>query len=530
VRICGGTGAKVTRLTLGELPPRRRGQDLSAQVWPEEGSSQPRAYEAAATAKGPNKQPWTDAEVSMTKVVAESRTEMSLRPRDTAAGSRRCSRNERQTATATKDNVGPQPSALMEEVLRKENLKRALKRVRANKGSPGVDGMTVDQLSGHLREHWPHIREQLLNATYVPEAVRVVKIPKPSGGTRMLGIPTVQDRWIQQAILQVIGPIFDAGFSDHSYGFRPGRDAQQAVEQARSYMAGGQRWVVDLDLEKFFDQVNHDMLMSRVARKIKDKRLLKLIRRYLAAGMMTDGVVSARTAGTPQGGPLSPLLSNVLLDDLDKELERRGHHFCRYADDCNIYVSSRKAGERVMESVTRFLEHKLKLKVNRAKSAVGRPWDRKFLGYTVTTHKPPRLKPAPQSVKRAKAKIREIVRRGRGRNIQRTIEDINLFVRGWFGYFRKCEVKQQLESLDEWLRHHLRSILWRQWKTPRNRARMLQRYGTRPDKAKRATSNGRGPWWNACAPHMHAAITNATLFEWGLLSLLKMYEELNRTA
>ena len=249
----------------------------------------------------------------------------------------------------------------------------------------------------------------------------------------MLGIPTVLDRLIEQGILQVIGPIFDTGFSESSYGFRPGRSALQAVEQARKYMADGRRWVVDFDLEKFFDRVNHDILMSRVARKIKDKRLLKLIRRFLEAGLMTDGVVSPRVAGTPQGGPLSPLLSNVLLDDLDKELERRGHRFCRYADDCNVYVRSEKAGQRVMSSVTSFLERKLKLKVNRDKSAVGRPWKRKFLGYTVTVNKQPRLKPAPASVKRAKAKIRQITRRGRGRNIQRTIKDINLYTRGWFG-------------------------------------------------------------------------------------------------
>jgi RNA-directed DNA polymerase len=466
----------------------------------------------------------------MAKVVVESRTEKSERPRDTVTGSRRCPRNERQTVTATEEPIGPQPALLMEEVVRKENLIRALKRVRANKGAPGVDGMTVDQLGDHLREHWPCIREQLLSGTYVPQPVRVVEIPKPSGGTRMLGIPTVLDRFIEQAILQVIGPIFDVGFSESSYGFRPGRSAHQAVEQARKHIAAGRRWTVDLDLEKFFDRVNHDILMSRVARKIKDKRLLKLIRRYLEAGLMTDGVVSPHTAGTPQGGPLSPLLSNVLLDDLDKELERRGHCFSRYADDCNIYVCSREAGERVMASVTEFLERKLKLRVNRAKSAVDRPWKRKFLGYTVTVNKQPRLKPAPESVKRAKAKIRQITRRGRGRNIQRVIKDINLFTRGWLGYFRMSEVKQPFDVLDQWIRHHLRKILWRQWKTPRTRAKMLRRFGVWPENAKRATSNGRGPWWNAGAPHMHAAITNERLFEWGLQSLLGMQRGLSRAA
>ena len=455
---------------------------------------------------------------------------MSERPRDTAAGSRRCPGNERQTATATKEPIGPQPSLLMEEVVRKENLIRALKRVRANKGAPGVDGMTVDQLRDHLREHWTRIREQLLSGTYMPQPVRVVEIPKPNGGTRMLGIPTVLDRFIEQANLQVIGPIFDVGFSESSYGFRPGRSALQAVEQARKHIAAGRRWVVDLDLEKFFDRVNHDILMSRVARKIKDKRLLKLIRRYLEAGLMMDGVVSPHTAGTPQGGPLSPLLSNVLLDDLDKELERRGHCFSRYADDCNIYVGSREAGERVMASVTGFLERKLKLKVNRAKSAVDRPWRRKFLGYTVTTNKQPRLKPAPESVKRAKAKIRQITRRGKGRNIQQTIEDINLYICGWFGYFRMSEVKQPFDVMDQWIRHHLRKILWRQWKTPQNREKMLHSFGVWPELAKRAASTRYGPWWNAGARHMHAAITNERLLEWGLSSLLTMHQGLNRAA
>lgn len=460
----------------------------------------------------------------MAKVVAESRTERSERPESTSAGSRRWLGSVRQTVTAKAEPTGPQPSLLMEEVLRRENLLTAYKRVCANKGAPGVDGMTVEALGDYLREHWTEIKEQLLSMSYEPKPVRVVEIPKPSGGgKRMLGIPTVLDRLIQQAILQVMGPLFDSGFSEFSYGFRPGRSAQQAVRQAREYMAGGRRWVVDLDLEKFFDRVNHDILMSRVARKVKDKRLLKLIRSFLNAGLMKSGVVSSRREGTPQGGPLSPLLSNILLDDLDKELERRGHRFCRYADDCNVYVASRKAGERVMDSVTSFLEKKLKLKVNGDKSAVARPWERKFLGYTVTTHKsPPRLKPAPESVKRAKAKIRRITRSGKGRNIERVIEELNLFTRGWFGYYRLGEVKQQFINLDEWIRRRLRKILWLQWKKPRTRARKLERYGIWPERARRATSNGRGPWWNAGASHMHGAITNARLSKWGLLSLVEM--------
>lgn len=464
----------------------------------------------------------------MTKVVTENRTEGSERVKDTSAGSRRCLGSECQTVTAKEENTEPQRSLLMEEVLRRENMKTALKRVRANKGAPGVDGMTVDALEDYLREHWTETKEQLLSSSYQPQAVRVVEIPKASGGTRMLGIPTVLDRLIQQAILQVIGPIFDADFSESSYGFRPGRSAQGAVEQAREYVAEGRRWVVDVDLEKFFDRVNHDLLMSRVARKIKDKRLLKLVRSYLNAGLMQDGVVSLRAEGTPQGGPLSPLLSNILLDDFDKELERRGHLFCRYADDSNVYVCSRNAGQRVMESVTDYLERKLKLKVNRDKSAVGRPWERKFLGYTMTVNKSPRLKPAPQAVKRVKAKIRRITRSGKGQNIQRVIRHIGRLIRGWFGYYRLTEVKQQFINLDEWVRHRLRKILWQQWKKPRTRAKKLEHFGIWPEKAKRATSNGRGPWWNAAAPHMHAAITNARLSEWGLLSLVKMQRELTR--
>jgi group II intron reverse transcriptase/maturase len=416
----------------------------------------------------------------------------------------------------------------MEEVLRRENLFAALKRVKANKGAPGVDGMSVDELPRHLREAWPVIREQLLSETYVPSPVREVHLPKPGGGTRMLGIPTVLDRLITQAILQVMSPIFDRDFSAHSYGFRPGRSAHQAIEQARRYMEAGNRWVVDLDLEKFFDQVNHDLLMNRVARKIKDKRLLRLIRRYLTAGILHGGLVSIREAGTPQGSPLSPLLSNILLDEFDKELERRGHCFCRYADDANVYVRSRRAGDRVMASLTHFLESKLRLKVNRAKSAVDRPWKRKFLGYTVTNHRSPRLKPAPQSVQRAKDRIREITHKGRGRNILRVIKEINQFTRGWVGYFRLATVKQAFDTLDQWLRRRLRKILWEQWKKPKTRYRRLVALGVNAERARKATATGLGAWWNAGASHMHAAITNRLLAKWGLLSLLDLLQTRSR--
>lgn len=446
--------------------------------------------------------------------------EIHRQPGKEVAGSHHEPGAVRQAVTADTDRIGPPTETLMEKVLRRENLIAALKRVQAKKGAPGVDGMTVDELPDFLRKAWPAIREQLLNATYSPAPVRTVYVPKPGGGTRMLGIPTVLDRLITQAILQVMSPIFDRDFSTHSYGFRPRRSAHQAVKQACDYIAKGNRWVVDLDLEKFFDQVNHDMLMSRVARRIKDRRLLELIRHYLTAGLMQDGLVSIREAGTPQGSPLSPLLSNILLDDLDKELERRGHHFCRYADDVNIYVASRRAGERVMASLTHYLEAKLRLKVNRRKSAVARPWERTFLGYTVTNHRSPRLKPAPNSVKRAKDRIREITHKGRGRNILKVIEEINLFTRGWIGYFRLSTVKHAFDMLDQWSRRRLRKILWEQWRQPKTRYRKLVALGVKAERARKATATGRGAWWNAGASHMHAAITNRRLAQWGLMSLL----------
>jgi RNA-directed DNA polymerase len=457
--------------------------------------------------------------------------EMPRRPRKEAARSRHEPGSVRQTTPATVDKIGPQTEKLMEEVLHRENLLTALRRVVSNKGAPGVDGVTVADLPAFLRREWPAIREQLYCGSYVPSPVRRVDIPKPGKGkgTRMLGIPTVLDRLIQQAILQVLSPIFDPAFSDHSFGFRPGRSAHQAVKQARGFMAEGHRWVVDLDLEKFFDRVNHDILMSRIARKVRDKRLLKLIRQYLQAGMMAEGIVSPRKAGTPQGGPLSPLLSNVLLDDLDKELDRRGHRFCRYADDCNVYVRSKEAGERVMASLTRFLECKLRLRVNSAKSAVDRPWNRKFLGYTVTTNRSPRLKPARASVQRAKGRVREITHRGRGRNIAKVIAEVNRFTRGWVGYYRLADVAQDFKVLDQWLRRRLRKILWEQWKTPRNRYRKMVQLGLEAERAKKATATGRGDWWNAGAAHMHATNTNKRLEQWGLQALLTTLRNLQRS-
>jgi RNA-directed DNA polymerase len=413
-------------------------------------------------------------------------------------------------------------------VLRRENLLKALHRVRSNQGAPGVDGMTVEALVPYLKENWPRIRKELLDARYHPAPLRQVDIPKPDGkGRRSLGIPTVLDRFIQQAILQVLTPLFDPHFSKSSYGFRPGRGCHGAVQRAQAHVAAGYRFVVDLDLEKFFDRVNHDTLMARVARRVKDKRLLRLIRRYLVAGVMHEGVIQAHEEeGTPQGSPLSPLLSNILLDDLDRELEKRGHRFCRYADDCNIYVRSKAAGERVMQSIARFLAKRLRLQVNREKSAVARPWKRTFLGYALTWHHGPKLKVAPAAVRRAKAFIKEVIRRGRGRTLAKVIGDLTPFLRGWVAYFRLCQVKGLFEELDQWIRRKLRCILWRQWKRSRTRARKLIERGVERQRAFTFAFNGRGPWWHAGAAHMHAAVPVQWLHQQGLLSLLAEHQRL----
>lgn len=412
---------------------------------------------------------------------------------------------------------------LMEAVVEGSNMRKAYERVVGNKGAAGVDGMSVADLGPYVRTQWRRVKEDLLAGRYEPMPVLGVEIPKPSGGMRQLGIPTASDRLIQQALHQVLCPLFDPHFSESSFGFRPRRSAQDAVLKAREHVASGRRWVVDIDLEKFFDRVNHDALMARVARRVGDKRVLGLIRRYLRAGMMRDGLVSQRVEGTPQGGPLSPLLSNILLDDLDKELERRGHAFCRYADDCNIYVGSRAAGERVLGSITRFLEEKLKLKVNAAKSAVDRPWNRKFLGYAMTNHTRPRLKVAPVSVDRLKQTLKTELRRGRGRNLNRLIaETLRPKLLGWANYFKLAEVKGIFEELDHWLRRKLRCVIWRQWKRVYTRARNLMRRGQDEATAWRSATNGRGPWWNAGAQHMSFAFPKKTFDAMGLPSLLDM--------
>jgi RNA-directed DNA polymerase len=414
----------------------------------------------------------------------------------------------------------PEALRLMEAAVERNNMLSAYERVVKNQGAPGVDGLTVSEFKPWLQTHWPKIRQAMLVGEYMPAAVRKVEIPKPQGGMRILGIPTVLDRLIQQALHQVLQPLFEPQFSESSYGFRPGRNAHQAVEAARSYVAEGKRWVVDLDLEKFFDRVNHDILMSRVARQVKDRRVLKLIRRYLEAGLMEGGVTNARTEGTPQGGPLSPLLSNILLTDLDRELEKRGHSFCRYADDCNVYLRTQRSGQRVMAGITAFLEHRLKLKVNAAKSAVARPWQRKFLGYSVTWHRQPKLKIAPSSRQRFAEKIRQTLRSARGQSLRHVIDQLNPVLRGWVSYFHLTEQRGVLEELDGWIRRKLRTLLWRQWKRPLTRTQHLVRMGLDADRARQSALNGRGPWWNGGAAHMHAAFPQSWFDRMGLLSLL----------
>jgi RNA-directed DNA polymerase len=411
---------------------------------------------------------------------------------------------------------------LMEEVCERENLKQALQRVRTNKGSPGIDGMTVEELPGYLQQHWPVIREQLLNGTYEPKPVRRVEMEKPDGGgMRKLGIPTVLDRFVQQAVMQVLQRQWDPTFSDHSYGFRPGRSAHQAVAQAQQYIAAGYDWVVDLDLEKFFDRVNHDKLMGQIAKRVADKRLRKLIRAFLNAGVMEDGLVSPSVEGTPQGGPLSPLLSNLVLDELDRELERRGHRYVRYADDSNIYVRSEQAGQRVMESITRFITHQLKLKVNTAKSAVARPQERKFLGFSFTYGPEVKRVIAPKALDRFKRRIREITRRAKGVSIQKTMEELASYMRGWRSYFGFCETPEELVYLTRWVRLRLRAALWRQWKTYRRRRAALIARGVGPRLAHNTAASGRGPWYLARSKALSVGLSNAYFRSLGLPSLVE---------
>jgi RNA-directed DNA polymerase len=406
--------------------------------------------------------------------------------------------------------------SFMERIVARDNLKKALAQVRRNKGAPGVDGMTVDDLAAHLKDHWPEIKAQLLHGTYQPQPVRRVEIPKASGGTRALGIPTVLDRFIQQAVMQVLQEDWDPTFSPSSYGFRPGRSAHQAVAAAQQFIADGCHIVVDLDLEKFFDRVSHDTLMGLVAKRVQDRPLLGLIRRYLTAGVLVGGLVDPMDEGVPQGGPLSPLLSNLMLD---KELERRGHRFARYADDCNIYVRTHRAGERVMASITRFLERRLKLKVNKAKSAVAHPHQRKFLGFSFFYRKGPKRRVAPQALLRFKQRVRELTRRSCGRSLAQIVPELTRYLIGWRGYFGFCETPLTLRDLDAWVRRRLRAIAWAQWKYGPNRFAELRRLGVGKDLAAQTAGSPHGVWRISNSPALSMAFPNAYFRGLGLASI-----------
>jgi RNA-directed DNA polymerase len=415
----------------------------------------------------------------------------------------------------------PDLQNLMELVVGKANMLKAYHKVVSNGGSAGVDEVGIKEIKDYIDKYWPGIKAQILTGKYKPKPVKGVQIPKPNGGIRQLGIPTVMDRIIQQALYQILSLYFDPKFSKNSYGFRPGKSAHHAILKAKEYQSDGKRWVVDLDLAKFFDEVNHDVLMKRIKAVIKDKVVLKLINRYLKAGIMQNGQLGAREKGTPQGGNLSPLLANIILDDLDKELEKRGHSFCRYADDCNIYIRSLRSGQRVMKSLTRFIEQVLKLKINQEKSAVARPWERKFLGYSFTNNVKVRIRVAAESVKKFKEGLKAEFRKGRGRNLTKFIrENLNPKIRGWIQYFNKAEVKTFAEELDGWVRSRLRNIIWKQWKKPRTRKEKLMKIGLSDIQAKQSANNGRGSHWNSIASHMKLALPKKHFDDCGLFSML----------
>lgn len=423
----------------------------------------------------------------------------------------------RAATTEIESRAAAEPS--MEAIVERDNLRKALAQVKRNKGAAGVDGMSLGTLASYLKEHWLAIRAQLLDGTYKPQPVRRVEISKATGGTRLLGIPTVLDRFIQQAVLQVLQVNWDRTFSEHSFGFRPKRSTHQAVKRAQELIVSGHGVVVDIDLEKFFDRVNHDILMGLVAKRVTDKRILGLIRSFLAAGALADGLVSTTEEGTPQGGPLSPLLSNLMLDVLDRELETRKLNFVRYADDCNIYVRSQRAGERVMASVERFLIKHLKLRVNKAKSAVSRPSKRKFLGFSFTNGKQPRRCIAPQSLSRFRSRVRELTRRNRGRSLPQIVKELSVYLIGWRGYFGFCETPLELRDLDKWIRRRHRAIVWKQWKRGSVRFVELRRRGVGRDLAARSAGSPHGPWRLSMSPALTIALSNAFFTSLGLASL-----------
>ena len=419
---------------------------------------------------------------------------------------------------------------MLERILSRENLLLALQRVEKNKGSHGVDGMQVESLREYFIEHWQSLKEQLLTGTYFPNPVRRVEIPKPNGGVRKLGILTVIDRFLQQAIAQVLTQIYDPTFSYHSYGFRPNKRGHDAVRQARSYIKEGKRWVVDIDLEKFFDKVNHDRLMQKLSERIKDRRVLQLIRRYLQAGVMEHGLVQPNTEGTPQGGPLSPLLSNIVLDELDKELESRGLDFVRYADDCNIYTRSKRAGLRTMANITRFIEVKLKLKVNEQKSAVDRPWRRRFLGFSFTSHKEsPKIRIHKESIKRFKQRIKELTSRKHSIEMEQRIERLNRYLVGWLGYYQLAETPSIFRNMDSWIRRRLRMIRWKEWKKTKTKHTNLMKLGIDRWKAWEWANSRKAYWRISSSPILNRALGNKYWQKQGLKSLSNRYQNLRWT-
>ena len=419
---------------------------------------------------------------------------------------------------------------MLERILSRENLLLALQRVEKNKGSHGVDGMQVESLREYFIEHWQSLKEKILTGTYFPNPVRRVEIPKPNGGVRKLGIPTVIDRFLQQAIAQVLTQIYDPTFSDRSYGFRPNKRGHDAVRKAKSYIKEGKRWVVDIDLEKFFDKVNHDRLMQKLSERIKDRRVLQLIRRYLQAGVMEHGLVQPNTEGTPQGGPLSPLLSNIVLDELDKELESRGLDFVRYADDCNIYTRSKRAGLRTMANITRFIEVKLKLKVNEQKSAVDRPWRRRFLGFSFTSHKEsPKIRIHKESIKRFKQRIKELTSRKHSIEMEQRIERLNRYLVGWLGYYQLAETPSIFRNMDSWIRRRLRMIRWKEWKKTKTKHTNLMKLGIDRWKAWEWANSRKAYWRISSSPILNRALGNKYWQKQGLKSLSNRYQNLRWT-
>jgi group II intron reverse transcriptase/maturase len=403
---------------------------------------------------------------------------------------------------------------LMEQVVTKDNATAAWLAVKRNGGAPGIDRMTTGQLCDHIRRHWEVLSAKLLAGTYVPSPLKRVEIPKPNGGTRLLGIPTVVDRWIQQMLLQVLQPIFDPTFSEHSYGFRPGRSAHQAVRAAQRYAQAGKSWVVDMDITKFFDRVNHDILMNRIAKRIRDKRVLRLIGAYLRAGVMVEGLLVRTEEGTPQGGPLSPLLANIYLDALDQELNRRGLAFCRYADDCNIYVGSQRAAERVLSGLSQWIERRLRLEVNATKSGTGRPWERKFLGFRL--NRQGQIEAAPQSVERFKNKVRELWRSCQSLTSEQLRDNWRAYLAGWWAYYRLAEERRGIYGLEGWTRRHIRKCFWLRWHSVKGRLKALRRLGLRGRLLKVAYSP-RGAWPIAATGSLHTALSNSKLRQYGFL-------------